>query len=54
MHPRGAIADLLERVEAIGGEALTGGAGWCAKGGQRLPVWAATPELLLRDVTVSA
>jgi predicted Zn-dependent protease len=50
----GTVADLLARVEAVGGAAVGAGAGWCAKGGQRLPVWASSPEVLLADVEISA
>ena len=49
---RGRVADLLGGVAAVGGRAVAGGAGWCAKGGQRLPVWAAAPELLLAGIEV--
>lgn len=49
---RGRVADLLGSVVAVGGRAVPGGAGWCAKGGQRLPVWAAAPELLLAGIEV--
>ena len=48
----GRFADLLGKVKAVGGKAVPAGAGWCAKGGQRLPVWAASPELLLAGVEV--
>jgi predicted Zn-dependent protease len=50
---RGRVADLLSGIEAIGGTAVGAGAGWCAKGGQRLPVWASAPELLLVGVAVA-
>jgi predicted Zn-dependent protease len=50
---RGRAADLLGAVVAVGAKAVPGGAGWCAKGGQRLPVWAAAPELLLGEIEVS-
>jgi predicted Zn-dependent protease len=50
---RGRVADLLGGVAAVGGNAVVAGAGWCAKGGQRLPVWAAAPELLLSGIEVA-
>src|SRR6185503_7567623 len=50
----GRFADLLGTVAAVGGKAVPAGAGWCAKGGQRLPVWAAAPELLLAGIEVAA
>jgi predicted Zn-dependent protease len=50
---RGRVADLLTRVVAVGAEARPAGAGWCAKGGQKLPVWATAPALRLEDVEVT-
>jgi predicted Zn-dependent protease len=50
---RGRVADLLTRVVAVGAEAKPAGAGWCAKGGQKLPVWATAPALRLEDVEVT-
>jgi predicted Zn-dependent protease len=50
---RGRVADLLTRVVAVGSEAKPAGAGWCAKGGQKLPVWATAPALRLDDVEVA-
>lgn len=49
----GSVVELLGGVRGIGAEAVTGGAGWCAKGGQRLPVWACAPSLLLAEVEVA-
>ena len=51
---RGRVADLLNRVTAVGAEASTAGAGWCAKGGQRLPVWACCPPTRLEGVTIES
>jgi predicted Zn-dependent protease len=48
----GTVADLLSRVVAVGPEARPAGAGWCAKGGRKLPVWATTPALRLEGVEV--
>ncbi|HXU46827.1 MAG TPA: metallopeptidase TldD-related protein [Thermoanaerobaculia bacterium] len=50
---RGRVADLLGRVVQVGAERRPGGAGWCAKGGQKLPVWATAPALLLDGVEVA-
>ncbi len=50
---RGRVADLLTRATAVGREAHAAGAGWCAKGGQKLPVWATTPALRLEGVGVA-
>lgn len=48
----GNVSDLLGSISGIGEEASLAGAGWCAKGGQRLPVWAKTPPLRLDGVEV--
>ncbi len=48
----GRVADLLTRVVAVGRVASAAGAGWCAKGGQKLPVWATTPALRLEGVEI--
>lgn len=50
---RGHVADLLTRVTAVGSEARPAGAGWCAKGGQKLPVWATAPALRLEGVDLT-
>jgi len=50
---RGRVADLLTRVAAIGRTSVAAGAGWCAKGGQKMPVWATAPMLRLEGVTVT-
>ncbi|HKI03980.1 MAG TPA: metallopeptidase TldD-related protein [Thermoanaerobaculia bacterium] len=50
---RGRVADLLTRVVAVSSEARPAGAGWCAKGGQKLPVWATAPALRLEGVEIS-
>ena len=44
---QGRVGNLLEMIRGIGQETHTAGAGWCAKGGQKLPVWATTPSLRL-------
>jgi predicted Zn-dependent protease len=49
---RGQVADLLTRVTAVGRQAVAAGAGWCAKGGQKLPVWATAPPVRLEGVAV--
>lgn len=49
----GQVADLLTRVTAVGNEARPAGAGWCAKGGQKLPVWATAPALRLEGVDLT-
>lgn len=48
----GTAAGLASRIAAVGREARSGGAGWCAKGGRKLPVWATAPGLRLDGVAV--
>jgi predicted Zn-dependent protease len=50
---RGRVSDLLTRVTAVGSASRLAGAGWCAKGGQKLPVWATAPALRLEGVEVT-
>jgi len=49
---RGRVADLLSAVGGIGREARPAGAGWCAKGGQKLAVWATAPALRLSGAEI--
>jgi len=49
---RGRVADLLTRVTAVGRKVQPAGAGWCAKGGQKMPVWATAPAIRLDGVEV--
>jgi len=48
----GRVADLLSSVNGVGSEVESAGAGWCAKGGVRLPVWATTPAIRLEIAEV--
>lgn len=48
----GSVAELIQNVAAVGRAAVAAGAGWCAKGGRRLPVWATSPAMLLDGVRV--
>jgi predicted Zn-dependent protease len=50
---RGRVADLLSRVTVIGKTSVAAGAGWCAKGGQKMPVWATAPAIRLEEVHVT-
>lgn len=50
---RGQIADLLRSVAMVGNDVVDCGAGWCAKGGQKVPVWASAPSILLRGVEIA-
>ncbi len=51
-HLRARVRDLLEKVDGVGSQAHAAGAGWCAKGGMKLPVWATCPELRLEGVEI--
>ena len=50
----GSVVDLLSAVDDIGAHSHCCGAGWCAKGGDRLPVWATAPPLRLDRIRVAA
>jgi predicted Zn-dependent protease len=50
----GTAAGLIGRIVALGGEPRVAGAGWCAKDGRLLPVWATAPGLRLDGVEVVA
>lgn len=47
-------AEILGAIVAVGDEPVFAGAGWCAKGGQRLPVWATSPPIRLEGVAVGS
>jgi len=48
----GSAADVLAKVKEVGADRRSAGAGWCAKSGHRLPVWATTPSVLLEQIEV--
>ncbi len=48
----GHVTDLLGAIVGIGREVRAAGAGWCAKGGVKLPVWATAPEIRLEGLEV--
>lgn len=50
---RGKVSDLLAKVTGVGAQLRAAGAGWCAKGGVKLPVWATCPELRLEAVEIT-
>ena len=50
---KGRLSEILGQVVAIGSEARPAGAGWCAKSGQKVPVWAAAPAMRLEGVSLS-
>ncbi|MDH3746170.1 MAG: metallopeptidase TldD-related protein [Acidobacteriota bacterium] len=49
---RGRVSEILEAVAAVGDEPRFGGAGWCAKAGLRMPVWATCPPVLVDGLSV--
>ena len=49
---RGKVSLVLGKIAAVASEPTLSGAGWCAKGGQKLPVWSTTPSILLEGVEV--
>lgn len=49
----GRVAGLLSAVTAVGRSSRPAGAGWCAKGGWKLPVWATVPALRLEGAEVT-
>jgi predicted Zn-dependent protease len=50
---RAHVSDLLQAVRGVGKEVRAAGAGWCAKDGVLLPVWATAPELRLEGLEIS-
>lgn len=48
----GHVSDLLHAITGIGSELRYAGAGWCAKGGVKLPVWAKVPALRIEGLEV--
>ncbi len=51
---RGKVSAVLSAVEAVGDETEFAGAGWCAKAGHRLPVWATCPHIRLAGMEIGA
>ena len=51
----GQLSDLLSSVTGVGSEVVPAtGAGWCAKGGVKLPVWATAPAMRLENIEVAS
>ncbi|MEL7060820.1 MAG: metallopeptidase TldD-related protein [Acidobacteriota bacterium] len=48
----GHVAEVLGTIAGTGAEAVASGAGWCAKHGRRLPVWATTPAVFCRGLEI--
>jgi hypothetical protein len=49
----GRVDEILGRVAEIGAVAAPAMAGWCAKGGLKVPVWSTAATLLLLDAEVA-
>ena len=49
---RGRVSDLLDKVTGIGRKVRSAGAGWCAKDGVKLPVWATCPAMRLEGAEI--
>jgi hypothetical protein len=50
----GSIADILSGEVVVGSVAEPCGAGWCAKDGQRMPVWARCPAVRIGSLQVGS
>lgn len=51
----GQLVDLLGSVTGVGSEVTAAtGAGWCAKGGVKLPVWATAPAIRIESIEVAS
>lgn len=49
---RAHVSDLLQAVRGVGKDVRAAGAGWCAKDGVLLPVWATSPEIRLEGLEI--
>jgi predicted Zn-dependent protease len=49
----GTAAGVLAGIQVVGADSRPAGAGWCAKGGHRMPVWATAPSLLLSGIEIA-
>jgi len=49
----GTVSGLLSDIDAVGRDPESAGAGWCAKNGLKLPVWASSPALRIGSVEVA-
>ena len=50
----GTVSGLLSGLDAVGRDSESAGAGWCAKNGLKLPVWAASPAMRIRSAEVAS
>lgn len=46
------VSELLAAVTSVGCDLQRAGAGWCAKGGLKMPVWATAPSLRVEGIRV--
>lgn len=51
---RAHVTDLLHAVRGVGKDVRSAGAGWCAKNGVLLPVWATAPEIRLEGLELGS
>jgi predicted Zn-dependent protease len=51
---RGTVSGLLGGISGVGQDVESAGAGWCAKNGLKLPVWATTPAIGIGSAEVRA
>ena len=49
---KGRVAELLASLRAVSDDSEVAGAGWCAKSGVKLPVWATAPAIVLDSMEV--
>ncbi|MEM9290189.1 MAG: TldD/PmbA family protein [Acidobacteriota bacterium] len=47
------VGEMLASLRGVGDRPASCGAGWCAKQGVKVPVWATTPGLALAEVSIS-
>ncbi|MGB5161838.1 MAG: metallopeptidase TldD-related protein [Thermoanaerobaculia bacterium] len=51
---RGTVSGLLSGIDAVGRDLESAGAGWCAKNGLKLPVWASSPAVRIGAAEVES
>lgn len=50
----GTVSGLLSGIDAVGRDLESAGAGWCAKNGLKLPVWASSPAVRIGAAEVKS
>ena len=51
---RGTVSTLLGGIDGVGNDVESAGAGWCAKNGLKLPVWASSPSVRIGAAEVES